>query len=170
VDDGLWLQLATFSTTAVQEAEQLLVGDVVGRVEVVIDDPNAPSEMPVVDYGVRFVVMLAAEVPPDEPVTLTLTLARPDEYVIGRGQVELNFRGLPRASLLMPITLRLSAEGRYWMTIALEHRVLTRVPLDVAYSSSRPASALDSGQSTHSGGTRKRRSSARRPRRTSDAG
>jgi hypothetical protein len=167
--DHIWLQLATFAQGASHDADRLNVGEVIGRVDLETDDPDAPAEMPVFDYAVQFVVMLAAEDPPPDPVEVTLQFTGPAGTRAGHGTAAMNFGVLPRAVNLMGMTLRLSAEGRYWMSVEVGDRTLTRVPLDVAYRRASSTPATSSRTSSSSGRSAPPRTSGRRRRQPSRA-
>lgn len=130
---GPYIQMATFCEKALQEADGVLsIIRAVDRIVVTAQGSEVPSELPQGNLQLTLVVALKSDdARGRHPVSLRIQ--QPSGVFLPERTFDAMFEGEERGVNLI-LQLQLEAlEGLYWFDVAINERVLTRVPLRVMY-------------------------------------
>lgn len=112
------------SFSIINVLEQLIVGT---------EDPKAPEKMPTFRFQAALVVQLASGRIAG-PRTLSVTLIEPSGGSRETFSQEVELKGEDhRVTVVSNLSLDATEDGLYWFNIALDGRLLTRVPLRIVY-------------------------------------
>jgi hypothetical protein len=97
------------------------------------DDPHAPEEMPPFRLTASLVVAFASgEARGDRVVTITAIEPNGERLAPFKQTITL-LGGDHRATIVSDLSLDIGKTGVYWFEVALDARVVTRIPLHIGY-------------------------------------
>jgi hypothetical protein len=97
-------------------------------------DKDAPDEMPPLNIAVKAVVQLKSDRAKGKH-TLSLRLQKPNGQYLETVNVPVFFEGEDRGyNVITDIKLTADFEGLYWIDVAIDGTVITRMPLRIVYA------------------------------------
>lgn len=112
------------SFSVINVLEQLVAGT---------NDPNAPEKMPTFRFQGHLAVQFAAG-NASGMHTLSIVPVQPSGERLDPVTQKIQFKGIDhRATFISNVSIDIEEEGVYWFNVALDDRVVTRIPLRIRY-------------------------------------
>lgn len=140
-DTGPFVNAALFCEQAIEDKGGVLtLVRVVDQITVSVSGENAPDDLP---PGATVNTTLVVSLKPGEArgrQSVQVIFEHPDGTLRPGPEIPVHFTGGPNngANLIMKVTLGLSSSGLYWANVAVNSRLVTRVPLEVRYEVTPP--------------------------------
>ena len=133
---GPYLQVACFCENVVQRTDGVLtLVNIVDRISITRQGPEAPESMPPTPYQLHMVLVLKAGRARGRH-EVRFVLETPDGTTKSPSMMSLNFEGPDDGgtAVVQQMVLTLSQEGLNWFNVYLADQLLTKLPLRVVYS------------------------------------
>lgn len=133
---GPYLLVACLCENVIQRADQVLtLVNIIDRVTISSQSPNAPETMPATNWQAYLVVIIKAGRARGR-YEMRIVPERPDGTSGGATTLSVNFEGEDDrgVQLVTRMVLALSQEGLHWFKIYLGGELLTKLPLRLLYS------------------------------------
>lgn len=132
--DGPYLLMAVLCQTAQQDQYgSFSVVNVLEQLVAGTNNPDAPETMPIFRFQGQLAVQFAAGKATGSH-TLSIVPIQPSGKRLDSVTQRIQFKGIDhRATFISSVSMDIEEEGLYWFNVALDDRVVTRIPLRVRY-------------------------------------
>ncbi|MFC2069748.1 DUF6941 family protein [Chloroflexota bacterium] len=132
---GPYVQIAAFCERLLREGDGVLsLIRIVDRITHTEYGPNAPHDMPEIQYPLTLVLTLKSGTARGRH-DITITPEQPSGETLRPFTQSIMMEGENKgANMVMPINMPYKFEGLYWFNIMFDDQIMTRIPLEVRYT------------------------------------